>query len=135
LSADVVVIDASALIELLIATPVGERVAKRLRDARAVLAPAHVDAEVLSALGRLARSGQISGEIVDECLADLADMPMTRVPMPGLLADAWALQANIALRDALYAVVALRVDGSLLTVDARLVRALDIAHPGVAEMP
>jgi predicted nucleic acid-binding protein len=59
------------------------------------------------------------------------DMPMTRVPLPGLLADAWALQANVALRDALSAVVAVRVDGSLLTVDERLVRALDITNPGV----
>ncbi len=83
----------------------------------------------------MARSEQISGEVVEECLTDLADMPMTRVPLPGLLADAWALQANVALRDALYAVVAVRVDGSLLTVDARLVRALDITNPGVAQRP
>jgi predicted nucleic acid-binding protein len=134
LSADVVILDASALLELLLATPVGERVAKRLRSTRAVLAPAHVDAEVLSALGRLARAEQISGDVVTECLGDLADMPMTRVPLPGLLADAWTLHANVALRDALYAVVALRVDGALLTLDARLVRAVDISHPGVAEL-
>jgi predicted nucleic acid-binding protein len=62
-------------------------------------------------------------------------MPMTRVPLPGLLADAWALQANVALRDALSAVVAVRVDGSLLTVDVRLLRALGITNPGVAQTP
>jgi predicted nucleic acid-binding protein len=135
LSVDVVVLDASALIELLLATSTGERVAKRLRDARAVIAPAHVDAEVLSALGRLARSAQISDEVVAACLGDLADMPMTRVPLPGLLADAWAMKANVSLRDALYAVVAVRVDGSLLTTDGSLFRALDTTNPGVVVMP
>jgi predicted nucleic acid-binding protein len=60
---------------------------------------------------------------------------MTRVPLPGLLADAWALQANVALSDAFSAVVAVRADGSLLTVDERLVRALGITNPGVAQIP
>jgi hypothetical protein len=53
--ADAVVVDAAALLDLLAGTPHRPAVRARL-EATAWHAPAHVDAEILSALGRLARA-------------------------------------------------------------------------------
>jgi predicted nucleic acid-binding protein len=131
----IIVLDASALLELLLGTAVGSRVDQVVRRAAVIVGPAHIDAEVLSALGRLERSKQISAGVVDDCLDDLADMPMTRVPLPALLGNAWALRANFALRDALYVVVAQRTGAKLVTVDLRLHRALDQLLPGLVHKP
>lgn len=128
----IIVVDASALLELLLGTATGAAIDRVVRSAAVAVAPAHVDAEVLSALGRLERTSQISPEVVDGCLADLAAMPMTRVPLPGLLAGAWALRANIAVHDALYVVVAQRTGATLITVDRRLYRALNDLFPDLA---
>ena len=125
----IIVVDASALLELLLGTTTGAAIDRVVRSAAVAVGPAHIDAEVLSALGRLERARQISAEVVGDCLDDLAVMPMTRVPLPGLLAGAWALRANIAVRDALYVVVAQRTGAKLITVDRRLHSALDHLFP------
>ena len=117
-------LDASAVVELLFATDDGGRIDRAVRNAVGLFAPAHVDAEVASAIGRLVRAGAVPADTATDALGDLAEMPMTRVPLPPLLQEAWALRANIAVRDALYVVVAQRVDGVLITTDARLRRAV-----------
>jgi predicted nucleic acid-binding protein len=55
---DEVVIDASALVDLLLADGLGVAVAARI-DGHVLHAPAHLDAEVMSALGRMWRGGAI----------------------------------------------------------------------------
>ena len=128
LSSPILVLDASALVELLLATDVGARVDLLVRAARVVVAPAHIDAEALSAIGRLVRADIVEQEVAADAVEDLAEMPLTRVPLPGLLVSAWLLRSNIALRDALYVALAEHVQGTLVTRDAKLVRALE-AHP------
>ena len=54
--AESLVIDASAMVDYLVDSPLGARVADRIRDSE-IFVPAHFDAEVLSALGRLQRGG------------------------------------------------------------------------------
>jgi predicted nucleic acid-binding protein len=54
-----VVLDASAAVELLLRSPAGRKMEEALRGSR-VAVPAHFEAEVLSALGRLARSGDLA---------------------------------------------------------------------------
>ena len=122
------VVDASAAVELLLRTDAGRRAAGVLRGAT-VAAPAHLDAEVLSALGRQVQAGELPEPDVPPLLATLARAPFTRYPLPPLLAGAWDLRANLALRDALYVLLALRLGAALLTSDARLARApgLEIA--------
>lgn len=114
-----VVVDASAVVELLLRTAAGERVGDELRGETAS-APAHLDAEVLSALGRLERDGQIDEQTVERGLRHLARAPVTRIPITPLLVDAWALRANLALRDALYVCLARRLNARFLTTDARI---------------
>lgn len=118
----VVVVDASAGVELILATEVGKAAVARIAGNDPVTA-AHFDAEVLSALGRLARASEIAEEAVEGALARLARAPFARYPLAPLLAEAWSLRANVTLRDGLYVALARRLGAVLLTTDARLARA------------
>ena len=110
------VIDASAVVDLLVN-------GHRLPEAAAIAAPAHLDAEVLSALGRLHRDGTLTAFDVEEMLQDLATLPLARVPIEELTLMAFALRHNVALRDGLYVALAQVSNASLRTSDARLARA------------
>jgi predicted nucleic acid-binding protein len=120
-----VVLDASAAIELVLRTQAGKRAAAALRWSRVVV-PAHFDAEVLSALGRLTRAGELAEKWVEPILAALARAPFVRFTLQPLLTAAWALRRSLALRDALYIALARRLDALLVTADARLARAPDL---------
>lgn len=114
---ELVVVDASAVVRLLLygspALPLGA----------VFVAPAHLDAEVLSALARLCRAGQVSTAAVEDMLDGLAELPVRRVQLPQLLQSAFALRDNIAQRDSLYVVLAQHLDAALLTLDTRLATA------------
>lgn len=84
-------------------------------------APAHLDAEVLSALGRLKRAGQLTRAA--ERVEALATFGARRWPLAPLLSPAWALVDRIATRDALYVALAASLDAVLITSDGRLRRA------------
>jgi predicted nucleic acid-binding protein len=114
------VLDASALVEALVGTDLGATVRVRMRG-RILHAPAHLDAEVLSALGRLHRSGELADQLVATMLHELASAPVQRHPLAPLLAGAWERRSKLRLVDAFY--IQLGADlGSLavLTTDARL---------------
>lgn len=128
MSAELVVLDASAAVELLLATDDGQQIDHRLRSGAGLVAPAHFDAEVLSALGRLCRSGQIPATVVGDALEDLADLPIQRIDLPPLLAEAWALRHNVSGRDGLYVAIARRAEATLVTTDGRLARAVERHH-------
>ena len=117
-----VVLDASAAVELLLRTPAGERAEAALRGSR-VAVPAHFDAEVFSALGRLVRAGELAERLVEPLLHELARAPFVRYTLQPLLADAWRLRHNLALRDALYVTLARQLGALLVTADARLAQA------------
>jgi predicted nucleic acid-binding protein len=121
------VVDASVLVDLLAGTEFAPTARARL--ARAVLhAPAHLDAEVLSALGRLQRAGELATGDVDAGLAHLATLPVTRHDLPKLLAGAWARRDDLRLLDALYVELAARLGVRVLTTDHRLARATPLAE-------
>lgn len=116
------VLDASAVVELLRRTPAGGRVAALIRGSR-LAAPAHLDAEVLGALTRLARQDPAEVASVSTRLDVLAGAPIIRYACAPLLAEAWTMRDNIAARDALYVALARRLGARLVTADARLGRA------------
>ena len=119
---DAVVLDASALVEALVGTDVGVRVRDRMRG-RILHAPAHLDAEVLSALGRLHRAGELPKNTVAAMLNELAIAPVRRHPLAPLVAGAWERRDQLRLVDALYIELASELDSlSLLSTDARLAR-------------
>lgn len=117
-----VVLDASAAVELLLRTPAGGRAEAALRDNR-VIVPAHFDAEVFSALGRLVRGKDLEERLVEPILEELARAPFVRYTLQPLLAAAWGLRHNLALRDALYVALARRMGALIVTADARLAQA------------
>lgn len=117
-----VVVDASAMVEILTGTPVGRLVIDRLRG-QTLHAPAHFDAEVLSALGRLQRAGMLSARQVTTRLQRLEAAPVTRHLLPALLVGAWQKRHNLRLVDALYAHLADRLGSPLVTTDSGLAAA------------
>lgn len=126
-----VVVDASALVDLLSGAESAFAVRQRLRGT-VLHAPAHVDAEVLSALGRMNRAGDLPSTKVDVALERIATMPVTRHPLADLVSGAWARRDGLRLVDALYVELATRVQAPLLTLDRRLARASPVAEAIVA---
>lgn len=117
------VVDASALVDLLVGGAAAPLVAARLRG-HAVQAPAHVDAEVLSALGRLHRAGQLSARAVRSRLDRLASIPIQRHLLPPLLETAWHTRANLRLSDGLYAALGDQLGVPVITTDRRFAATL-----------
>jgi predicted nucleic acid-binding protein len=121
------VVDASAAVDLLVRSAAGERVREALTVAEdpTLVTVAHLDAEVLSALARLHRADVLTHRQVTDLLDRLATLAMQRLPItPTLLRAAWRLRDSIAARDALYVAAAKAVDGKLVTTDDRLARAV-----------
>jgi predicted nucleic acid-binding protein len=118
------VVDASAIVDLLLGTDLGPEVELRLRR-RELHAPAHFDAELLCALGRLHRAGQLTDGQVAERLDVVSSATIERHALPDLLAGAWNRRHALRLVDALYVELAERVNAVLVTTDAGLAGAAD----------
>ena len=117
---DRLVVDASAVVDLLLGNDVGRQVELRLRG-HELHAPAHVDAEVLlSTLGGLHRAGVLDDDQVSERVEMLAAAALERHSLPALLAGAWALRHTVRLVDSFYAARADKLGVTLVTTDARL---------------
>jgi len=127
----VAVVDAATVVDLICNLPAAEPYRHHLAMANAVAVPAHLDAEVLSALGRLKRAGQLTHEA--DRVEALGTFGARRWPLRPLLAAAWALTDRIAVRDALYVALAVSLDATLVSSDGRLRRAasgvVDVAEP------
>ncbi len=118
----VLVMDASVLVDVLLVPSRGEQLAE-LVGTGVVAAPAHIDAEVASALSRLHRNGDLSADQVTARLSSVETMTMQRHPVASLLAQAWLLRENVYILDALYLVLAQNLKTDVLTTDGRLSRA------------
>ncbi|MDA9912885.1 type II toxin-antitoxin system VapC family toxin [Candidatus Nanopelagicales bacterium] len=118
----VVVVDASVLVDVLLVPTRSEQLARLVGD-RVVAAPAHVDAEVVSALARLYRHGDLSADQVVARLALVEAMTLHRHLLAPLLEQAWRLRDNVAVLDALYVALAQALGTTVLTTDGRLSRA------------
>lgn len=118
------VVDASVLVAFYaVDDPRHALVVERLTAGDALFAPAHLDAEILSALRGLARESPEFSRAVPNALAHLAGFPIRRMPLPPLLRRMWELRHNITVYDAAYVALAERLNTSLITCDARLVGA------------
>ncbi len=119
-----IVLDASAVLELLRATATGERIRRRLQDAGETLcAPYLMDVEVAQALRRFERIGSLSAMRGAEALADLADLPLTRFPHEHLLGRIWELRHNVTACDAAYIALAEALHATLVTCDGKVASA------------
>ena len=119
-----IVVDASALLEFLLQTPLGTRVeARLLRDGDEFHAPHLVDVEVTQGLRRLVRAGEVTADRAVDAIADLADLDLHRHSHLDLLTRAWKLRENITPYDAMYIALAEALGATLVTCDAALASA------------
>ena len=116
-----IVLDASAAVELLLGSPQGRAVAAKLtgRDGD-VVAPCLLDVEVVRAVRRLERVGTISRARAATAISDLLDLAVDRVPLEPLVHRVWALRHNLSAYDAAYAALAEGLGATLITCDQRL---------------
>jgi predicted nucleic acid-binding protein len=128
------VVDASALAELLLRRPAGDAVAAALREHDFDLhAPHLVDVEVVSAVRRVVAAGDASSARGAEAVSDLLDLPVQRYAHEPLVPRIWELRENFSAYDSAYlalAEVVAQAGAPLLTADARLARAAS-AHTDV----
>lgn len=113
------VVDASVVVDLLVEHPRSQAVREAIAGLDGV-APALLDAEVLSAIGRYERSGQLSDGRARQALALLATAAIERVPIQPLLAEAWTLRHNVSSYDAFYVALARELGCPLITCDRAL---------------
>jgi predicted nucleic acid-binding protein len=123
-----IVLDASAVVELLLGTKKGRSVAARIVDpALGIHAPHLVDVEVAQVFRRYVREGELDAATAASALGDLRSLDLERHAHEPLLDRVWALRENLTAYDAVYVALAEALDAPLLTCDGRLARA-----PGMA---
>ena len=119
-----IVVDASALLEVLLRTSSAKAVEDRLFAPRQTLhAPHLLDVEVAQVIRRYAVNGDIDGERGRAALVDLMDFPLQRYPHDFLLLRIWELRNNLTAYDAAYVALAEALEAPLLTRDRRLTAA------------
>ena len=116
-----IVVDASALLEVLLRTPSAKAVEQWLFDPEQTLhAPHLIDVEAAQVIRRYGANGEIDSERGRAALIDLADFPLQRYPHDFLLPRVWDLRGNLTAYDAVYVALAEALDAPLLTRDRRL---------------
>ena len=116
-----IVLDASAVIELLLRTSRGARVTERIApDTETLHAPHLIDLEVAQVLRRYERLGDLTANSARSALADFRDLRIERYRHDPLLPRIWELRLNVTAYDAVYLALAEALSAPLLTADARL---------------
>lgn len=124
-----IVLDASALLELLLGTPAGRSVAARIADPSIGLHMPHLaDIEITQALRRYVKDGDIDADSAASAIEDLHALDVERYAHEPLLDRVWALRHNLSAYDAVYVALAEILNTTLLTCDGRLARA-----PGIGK--
>lgn len=123
-----IVLDASALVELVLSTAAGRLVAARIEAPDEGLHVPHLaDIEVVQALRRYVRDGELDAGSAKAALDDFRALDLQRHAHEPLLDRVWELRPNLTAYDAVYVALAEVLDCQLLTCDRPLSRA-----PGMA---
>lgn len=119
-----IVVDASAVLELLLRTSRGEAIEAAALDAAEELhAPHLLDVEIAQALRRLLRAQQLTASRAEQALEDFPLLLIERHAHGDLLPRAWQLRSAMTAYDGVYVALAEGLDAPLLTCDARLASA------------
>ena len=114
-----IVLDASAVLELLLITEKGRLIAERIASLQETLhAPHLIDLEVAQVMRRYVARGQLDEVRARQALDDLRDLDLNRYPHDVLLSRIWELRQNASAYDAAYLALAEALDAPLLTSDA-----------------
>jgi len=118
-----IVIDASAAVEVLLRTDAAQEVEAALLASRPAIAPAHFDAEVYSALRRLYTRGRMDRDRVGIAVDRLERLDIERLEIVSLLPNVVGLVDVIGAHDVFYVLLAISRQCRLVTCDASLARA------------
>ena len=115
-----IVVDASAILEVLLLTPAARRVGSRLfADGETLHAPHLLDIEVAQGICRYCLSEKLDAARGQAAVQDFASFALIRYPHTMFLTRIWQLRANLTAYDAL----AEGLGAPLITRDAALARA------------
>ncbi|MGD9695268.1 MAG: type II toxin-antitoxin system VapC family toxin [Thermoleophilia bacterium] len=117
------VVDASLLIDVLVGLPAGRPWRRWMATDEALAAPDCVGVEFGRYLRRHTVAGRLPATDAQRCFARLSALDIEIYPTEALLRDAFELRDAVTFDDALYLVLARRLDESLATTDRRLARA------------
>jgi predicted nucleic acid-binding protein len=116
-----IVLDASAAVELLLGTPTGSMVADRIAPPTMALATPHLlDLEIAQVIRRYVLAGTISQARGQTALQHLLMLDLERYPHDFILPRIWELRHNLTAYDAAYVALAEVLVAPLLTSDERL---------------
>jgi predicted nucleic acid-binding protein len=119
-----IVIDASALIEILLQTNRAEALMKRvLGPSERLHAPHLLDIEIAQVLRRMAQRADITVQRAEEALDDYAHLLIERHSHQPLVERIWRLRDSLTAYDGAYVALAEALGAPLVTCDAKLARA------------
>jgi predicted nucleic acid-binding protein len=118
-----IVVDASALIDLLLESEARNRLEQRLLSGEESLhAPHMVDLEVTHTLRRLVLTRVLPSVRAEVALTDMANLRIDRYPHVELVPRIWELRDTLTAYDGAYVALAEALEAPLVTRDARLAR-------------
>lgn len=118
-----IVLDASAALDLVLGTERAEALAARVAGATSLHAPHVIDLEVAQALRRVVAAKDAAPRRSLEALGDFVALGVERHDHRVLLGRVWELRGSLTAYDAAYVALAELLRAPLLTCDARLARA------------
>jgi predicted nucleic acid-binding protein len=113
------VLDASAGVEMLLETPLGQAIEAQLDPLAALWAPEHFYLEVMSTLRRTERHDLRAAQ-VHEAFLGLRDEDVIRASLRPLLVAAWVRRGHLTVGDAFYVALAEAIGATLVTADLKL---------------
>lgn len=127
-----VVLDASAAVDLLLCTERASAVTRALRTVSEAHAPELIDPEVVAVIRRWTQRGWLGVEAAGRAVDELGELALVRHRHVALRRRVWQLRDRCSAYDACYVALAETLGAGLLTTDARLGRA---AHDLVDVVP
>jgi predicted nucleic acid-binding protein len=116
-----IVIDASALLEILLRTDRADRLMERaFAGSEQMHAPQLLDIEITQVLRRLVRQKEITAARAEQALQDLADLLIVRHDHQPLVQRIWQLRDAVSAYDGAYVSLAEALAAPLLTCDGKL---------------
>jgi predicted nucleic acid-binding protein len=119
-----IVLDASVVLEVLLATQVGKEITSLIFTGEETLhAPHLVDLEVAQVLRRYHADGDLSSDRGGVALQDLGVFPLKRYPHDLFLGRIWEMRDSVTAYDAAYIALAEALPARLFTRDRKLANA------------